>query len=546
MANGSFYQNGLPISSAETGLGNVDPGAPVPNPASSSFYLSGTVYQTLENQDALLALLTADTALVAADLVAANVAAANSAASAAAAAATLAASMLKANNLSDVASVSQAKINLSLVKADVGLGSVDNTSDVNKPVSTAQATADALVASNAAAATALKANIASPALTGTPSAPTAAALNNSTQLATTAYADAAVSTLSGTVNTALALKAPLASPALTGVPVAPTAAVNTNTTQLATTAYVLAQAAVATPIIDGTATVGTATKFAREDHVHPTDTSRAPLASPTFTGVPAAPTATAGTNTTQIATTAFVTAAVSGAGVSSVGGVSGAITLTAADLAMSGSALQLSAGRKTKPTQQVFLTGGGTYSTPANALWITVELIGGGGGGAGSGTSPGAAGDGVATTFGSSFLTGSGGIKAVNSAGGAGGAATGGTRNRAGAAGSNGSGANTTPGGLGGCSPYGGFGGPGAPGGGAGVAAAVNSGSGGGGGGVNTTVNGGGGGGSGGWVFAVVTSPAATYAYAVGAGGSAGTAGTGGAAGGAGGSGCILVTEYYN
>ena len=35
----------------------------------------------------------------------------------------------------------------------------------------------------------------------------------------------------------------------------------------------------------------------------------APLASPTFTGTPAAPTAAAGTNTTQLATTAFVTAA---------------------------------------------------------------------------------------------------------------------------------------------------------------------------------------------------------------------------------------------
>lgn len=34
--------------------------------------------------------------------------------------------------------------------------------------------------------------------------------------------------------------------------------------------------------------------------------TKAPLASPTFTGTPAAPTATAGTNTTQIATTAFV------------------------------------------------------------------------------------------------------------------------------------------------------------------------------------------------------------------------------------------------
>jgi len=36
---------------------------------------------------------------------------------------------------------------------------------------------------------------------------------------------------------------------------------------------------------------------------------KAPLASPTFTGTPAAPTATPGTNTTQLATTAFVTAA---------------------------------------------------------------------------------------------------------------------------------------------------------------------------------------------------------------------------------------------
>jgi hypothetical protein len=39
--------------------------------------------------------------------------------------------------------------------------------------------------------------------------------------------------------------------------------------------------------------------------------AKAPLASPTFTGTPAAPTATAGTNTTQVATTAFVTTAVS-------------------------------------------------------------------------------------------------------------------------------------------------------------------------------------------------------------------------------------------
>ncbi|EGI1175474.1 TPA: tail fiber protein [Escherichia coli] len=45
---------------------------------------------------------------------------------------------------------------------------------------------------------------------------------------------------SKTINNALALKAPLASPALTGIPTAPTAAQGTNNTQIATTAYVRA------------------------------------------------------------------------------------------------------------------------------------------------------------------------------------------------------------------------------------------------------------------------------------------------------------------
>jgi hypothetical protein len=45
-----------------------------------------------------------------------------------------------------------------------------------------------------------------------------------------------------------------------------------------------------TPIVDGTAAVGTGTTTARGDHVHPTDTSRAPLASPTFTGTVTIPT----------------------------------------------------------------------------------------------------------------------------------------------------------------------------------------------------------------------------------------------------------------
>ena len=86
-----------------------------------------------------------------------------------------------------------------------------------------------------------------------------------------------------TARNGLSAKAPLASPALTGTPTAPTASSGTNTTQIATTAFV--QSAVS---------------------------GKANTASPTFTGTPKAPTAASGTNTTQIATTAFVSSAVSG------------------------------------------------------------------------------------------------------------------------------------------------------------------------------------------------------------------------------------------
>jgi len=85
-----------------------------------------------------------------------------------------------------------------------------------------------------------------------------------------------------------------------------TAAADTNSVALATTAYVVGQAGSATPVVNGTAVVGTSLRYARQDHVHPTDTSRAALASPTFTGVPLSTTAAVDTNTTQIATTAYV------------------------------------------------------------------------------------------------------------------------------------------------------------------------------------------------------------------------------------------------
>ncbi len=92
---------------------------------------------------------------------------------------------------------------VTLAKSDVGLANVDNTSDASKPVSTATSTALGLKAASVhthaesditslVADLAAKAPLASPALTGNPTAPTQAALNASTRVATTAYVDAAV------------------------------------------------------------------------------------------------------------------------------------------------------------------------------------------------------------------------------------------------------------------------------------------------------------------------------------------------------------------
>jgi hypothetical protein len=58
--------------------------------------------------------------------------------------------------------------------------------------------------------------LASPVLTGTPTAPTQAALTNNTDIATTAYADLAVGVETTRATTAEGLKAPLAAPSFTG------------------------------------------------------------------------------------------------------------------------------------------------------------------------------------------------------------------------------------------------------------------------------------------------------------------------------------------
>jgi hypothetical protein len=112
-----------------------------------------------------------------------------------------------------------------------------------------------------------------------------ATLDTLNELATALGNDANFST---TVTNSIALKAPLASPTFTGT-------VSGITKTMVGLGSVDNTADIAKPI-------STATQTALD--------LKAALASPTFTGTPLAPTATSGTNTTQIATTAFVKTAI--------------------------------------------------------------------------------------------------------------------------------------------------------------------------------------------------------------------------------------------
>jgi hypothetical protein len=216
----------------------------------------------------------------------------------------------------------------------------------------------------------LKAPVDSPSFTGTPKAPTADAGTKTTQIATTEF----VTTANNNIQSQLDKKAPLDSPALTGTPTAPTASAGTKTTQIATTEFVTTadnlKANIASPSFTGqvfipegtnsapglvfqnddsadtglyhisngnfgatcngtevmaftpngvnllgtptapTASAGTkTTQVATTEFVTNADNLKAPLDSPSFTGTPKAPTADAGTSTTQLATTEFVTKA---------------------------------------------------------------------------------------------------------------------------------------------------------------------------------------------------------------------------------------------
>ena len=132
------------------------------------------------------------------------------------------------SDISDVAAFSQSGTYASLraqstTKGDVGLGSVDNTSDAGKPVSTAQQTEIDT-----------KADIASPTFTGTVGGVTKGMVGLG-NVDNTSDANKPVSTAQ---QTEIDTKADLASPSLTGNPTAPTQADNDDSTKIATTAYV--------------------------------------------------------------------------------------------------------------------------------------------------------------------------------------------------------------------------------------------------------------------------------------------------------------------
>lgn len=176
------------------------------------------------------------------------------------------------------------------------------------------------------------------------------------------------------------LKADANNAVLTGAPVCPTPADGDNSAKIANTFFVNQAVALVgglapsntPPPMDGVAAAGVSAQASRADHVHPTDTSRAPLASPAFTGTPTAPTPAPGDNDTSIATTAFVTAAVAAGG-----GVSLSSTNPVMDgVAAPGVGVTAARGDHVHPTDTSRAptsagTAAGTSFTPAGSIAAT-------------------------------------------------------------------------------------------------------------------------------------------------------------------------------
>ena len=204
-------------------------------------------------------------------------------------------------------------------------------------------------------ALAAKAPLASPALTGSPTAPTQTTGDSSTKIATTAFVAAAISGIGGAVD-AMVYKGAIDCSANPNYPAADAGDTykisvagkiggssgvvvevgdmvicQTDATAAGNQATVgsnwnVLQANIdiavlfASPAFTGNPTAPTqtagdnSTKLATTAYVDSALGAKAPLASPALTGTPTAPTQTAGDNSTKLATTAFVTAAVAAGG----------------------------------------------------------------------------------------------------------------------------------------------------------------------------------------------------------------------------------------
>jgi hypothetical protein len=183
------------------------------------------------------------------------------------------------------------------------------------------------------------------------------------------------------LQTAVNQKAPLASPALTGTPTAPTPSTADNSTKLATTAYVQAQGYLTTNAVTSVFSRTGAVTAQSGDYSVAQVTGAAPLASPALTGAPTAPTASNSTNTTQIATTAFVHSYVA-----SLGYITGNQTITlsgdasgsgATSIAVTTGALQGNAVSTASPTNGQVLTWVGSTSkwtpqTPSSGAGMAI------------------------------------------------------------------------------------------------------------------------------------------------------------------------------
>jgi len=228
-----------------------------------------------------------------------------------------------------------------ITKSMVGLSNVDNTTDALKPISTAtQAALDA------------KSPLASPTFTGTVILPSGTVTSGMILDGTIVNAD---------INTAAAIAATKV--AGTAVTQADTGTI--STAMIADSAITSAKIADGT-IVDVDINASAAIAQSKISGLSSSFALKADLASPTFTGTPVAPTAAAGTNTTQLATTAYVrgevTALVNGASAAldTLGELAAALTADEATAAT----LSTLVGTKAPLASPTFT---GTVTIPAGA-----------------------------------------------------------------------------------------------------------------------------------------------------------------------------------